>query len=544
MSVHPHAGALPLPEMLVHLPSLMSSYYTESPTPSLPQQRISFGTSGHRGTSLKRSFNEAHIYAVTQAVCDVRKKNGIQGPLFIGMDTHALSEAAYRSALEVLVANAVQVRVARGGGFTPTPVISHAILSWNRNNDCSQADGIVITPSHNPPHDGGFKYNPPHAGPAESAVTKAIEDRANELLENNNREVRRMPLERALRSAGLQEIDMQRAYVEDLTNVLDMEAIATSGVRLGVHPLGGASLSYWEPIAEHYKLNLTMVNKECDPSFRFVPCDRDGKIRMDCSSAYAMSALLREREGYDLAFGCDPDADRHGIVTARGLMNPNHYLAAAASHLCNSRSDWSHSMGIGKTLVTSSMLDRVGLSLHRKVVEVPVGFKWFVPYLHDGTVGFACEESAGASFLRFDGTPWSTDKDGLLLCLLAAEMTAKGNAPDVLYGQLVQEFGEAFYERIDFPANEQIRSTLLALTPEQVSITESGGEAIEHVLTRAPGNDASIGGVKVSTKNGWFAIRPSGTEDICKVYAESFVSKEHLQQLQNDAGALLKMLVH
>ncbi len=543
MSVHPHAGTLPLPEMLVHLPVLMSSYYTESPTPSLPQQRISFGTSGHRGTSLKRSFNEAHIYAVTQAVCDVRKKNGIQGPLFIGMDTHALSEAAYRSALEVLVANAVQVRVARGGGFTPTPVISHAILSWNRHNDRSQADGIVITPSHNPPHDGGFKYNPPHGGPAESAVTKAIEERANEILANNNREVRRMPLERALRSAGLQEADMQRAYVEDLANVLDMEAIAASGVKLGVHPLGGASLPYWEPIADYYKLNLTMVNKECDPSFRFVPCDRDGTIRMDCSSAYAMSALLSVKDGYDLAFGCDPDADRHGIVTPRGLMNPNHYLAAATSHLCNTRSDWAPSMGIGKTLVTSSMLDRVGASLQRKVIEVPVGFKWFVPYLHDGTVGLGCEESAGASFLRFDGTPWSTDKDGILLCLLAAEMTAKGKSPDALYGQLVQEFGEAYYERIDFPANGHMRSTLLSLTPEQVSITESAGEAIEQVLTKAPGNNASIGGVKITTKNGWFAIRPSGTEDICKVYAESFLGKEHLKQLQNDAESLLSMLV-
>ncbi len=544
MSVHPNAGKLPLPEMLVHLPSLMSSYYTESPTPALPQQRISFGTSGHRGTSLKRSFNEAHIYAVTQAVCDVRKQQGIQGPLFVGMDTHALSEAAYRSAIEVLVANAVQVRVAQGGGFTPTPVISHAILCWNRQHKGNaMADGIVITPSHNPPLDGGFKYNPPHGGPAESAITKAIEERANEILANNNRDVRLIPLERALRSAGLQEVDMLRAYVDDLANVLDMDAIANSGVKLGVHPLGGASLPYWNPIADKYKLNLTMVNKECDPSFRFVPCDRDGKVRMDCSSAYAMNTLLSVKDHYDLAFGCDPDADRHGIVTPDGLMNANHYLAAATAYLFSSRLQWPSSMGIGKTLVTSSMLNRVGASLGRAVKEVPVGFKWFVPYLHDGSAGFGCEESAGASFLRFNGTPWSTDKDGMLLCLLAAEMTAKGKAPHVLYKQLTEEFGESFFERIDSPASERIRACLLALQPEHVRISTAGGEPIEQILTHAPANNAPLGGVKVTAQNGWFAIRPSGTEDICKVYAESFVSREHLDALQRDAAQLLELLV-
>ncbi len=543
MAVHPHAGKLPTPNMLCNIPRLMTSYYTEFPSPDNPLELVSFGTSGHRGTSLKCNFNEEHIYAITQAVCDYRKNNAINGPLFLGFDSHALSEAAYCSALEVLVANKVQVYIAKNNNYTPTPIISHAILTWNSKNPDSLADGIVITPSHNPPHDGGFKYNPPHGGPAESSITKSIEERSNELLAQDNKDVKLVHLSSVRKSKFVQEHDMMTNYINDLENILDMQSIAASGLKLGVDPLGGASLGCWEPIAERYKLNLTVVNKQYDPTFRFVPCDKDGKIRMDCSSPYAMNGLLNLKDNYDLSFGCDPDADRHGIVTPSGLMNPNHYLAAVTAYIFKARPHWAKGVGIGKTLVTSAMLDRVGIAEGRKIIEVPVGFKWFVPYLQDGTCGLGCEESAGASILRKDGQVWTTDKDGIMLCLLAAEMTAKDNRPDKIYADLTQKHGEAFYQRLDAPANEHTRTTLLSIKKEQIKIDTAGGEPITQILTTAPGNDAPIGGVKIVTKSGWFAIRPSGTEDICKVYTESFESNEHLATLQQDAIELLEILV-
>ncbi len=543
MAVHPHAGKLPTPHMLCNIPELMASYYTEFPSPSNPQERVSFGTSGHRGTSLKCNFNEEHIYAITQAVCDYRKNNNINGPLFLGLDSHALSEAAYRSALEVLVGNNVQVHIAKNGVFTPTPIISHAILTWNKKNPTNLADGIVITPSHNPPQDGGFKYNPPHGGPAESSITKNIEERANELLAQDNKDVKLIHSSAVRNSALVQEYDMQGNYIADLENVLDMKAIAASGLKLGVDPLGGASLACWEAIADYYKLNLTVVNKEYDPTFRFVSCDKDGKIRMDCSSPYAMNSLLTIKDKYDLSFGCDPDADRHGIVTPSGLMNPNHYLAAVTSYIFKARPDWAKNVGIGKTLVTSAMLDRVGHELGKNIIEMPVGFKWFVPHLQDGTCGLGCEESAGASILRKNGEAWTTDKDGIILCLLAAEMTAKEATPDKIYADLVKKHGEAFYQRLDAPASDLTRTALLSAKKEQIKIDSAGGEPITQILTTAPGNDAPIGGVKIVTKSGWFAIRPSGTEDICKIYAESFDSEEHLGKLQQDAIALLEVLV-
>lgn len=544
MSVHPEAGTLSAPENLVSIPSLIASFYTDFPDPTQEAQCIAFGTSGHRGSSEKTTFNEEHIYAVTQAVCDVRKTLGITGPLFLGVDTHALSEPAYRTALEVLVANAVPVRIAADAVFTPTPAISHAILCYNRGRTTGLADGIIITPSHNPPTDGGFKYNPPHGGPAESSITKCIEERANDLLMHDNKDVQLMQYRRARASHLVEEHDYIRAYVDDLANVLDMDAIAASGLRLGVDPLGGASLHFWEPIAEKYKLNLSLVNREADPTFRFVPRDHDGKIRMDCSSPYAMGALLRLKDDFDLAFGCDPDSDRHGIVTPDGLMNPNQYLSVAAWYLFRHRDKWPAQAGIGKTLVTSSMLDRVGTSLGRTVVEVPVGFKWFVPYLLNGSCGMGCEESAGASFLRKNGEPWSTDKDGILLCLLAAEITAKeGKNPAALYTDLTRSFGAPVYARIDSPADPHTRKVLLNLDRSQVKLAQLAGGSVQHILTHAPANDAAIGGVKVSSADGWFAIRPSGTEDICKIYAESFKGPEHLAQIQEEAKNLLKMLV-
>ncbi|MEG2172165.1 MAG: phosphoglucomutase (alpha-D-glucose-1,6-bisphosphate-dependent) [Desulfovibrionaceae bacterium] len=544
MAVHPEAGTLSAPENLVSIPSLIASYYTDFPDPTQEAQRIAFGTSGHRGGSEKTTFNEEHIYAVTQAVCDVRKAQGTNGPLFLGVDTHALSEPAYRSALEVLVANGVQVCIAPDNVFTPTPAVSHAILCYNRGRTGGYADGIIITPSHNPPTDGGFKYNPPHGGPAESKLTTCIEERANDLLMHDNKDVQLMQYRRARASHLVREHDYIRAYVDDLAQVLDMDAIAQSGLRLGVDPLGGASLHFWEPIAEKYKLHLTLVNREADPTFRFVPRDHDGKIRMDCSSPYAMSALLRLRNDFDLACACDPDSDRHGIVSPEGLMNPNQYLSVAAWYLFQHRPQWSAQAGIGKTLVTSSMLDRVGASLGRKVVEVPVGFKWFVPYLVNGTCGMGCEESAGASFLRKNGEPWSTDKDGLLLCLLAAEITAKkGKNPAELYTQLTQSFGAPVYARIDSAADPHTRHVLLHLNANQVTLKHLAGGPVQHILTHAPGNNAPIGGVKVCSADGWFAIRPSGTEDICKIYAESFKGPEHLAKIQEEAKHLLQSLV-
>ena len=533
--VHCDAGHLPAPEKLERIPALMSAYYTEFTNPKIPAQRVSFGTSGHRGSSVLHTFNEEHIYAITQAVCDYRKAKGVDGPLFLGGDTHALSEAAFRSALEVLVANGVSVRIARNGEFTATPAVSHAILRWNAGRSSGLADGIIITPSHNPPRDGGFKYNPPHGGPAETEVTAWIEKSANAYLDSGNRNVQLVHLRAAQRSSLVEEYDFTRAYVEDLPKVLDMKAIAASGLKLGVDPLGGASLPLWEPIAETYGLDLTVVNKEVDPTFRFVPCDKDGLIRMDCSSPYAMSRLLEIRDDFDLAFACDPDSDRHGIVTRQELMNPNHYLTVAAWHLFRTRTGWPKDCGIGKTLVTSAMLDRVGKELGRPVVEVPVGFKWFVPYLLNGRCGLGCEESAGASFLCFDGSPWSTDKDGPLMCLLAAEIMAKEQAsPSEIYQKLTEKLGAPVYQRLDAPA-DRTRVPLKALTPESVHLKTLGGSPVTSVLTRAPGNDAPIGGVKVSSEDGWFAVRPSGTEAICKVYTESFKGEAQLCALQKDA---------
>lgn len=544
MAVHPKAGLLPDHDQLVRVPELMRAYYTEYPDPAVPEERVSFGTSGHRGSSLSHTFNEEHIYAITQAVCDYRAVKGIDGPLFLGVDTHALSAAAFGSALEVLTANGVNVHVAKNDAYTATPAVSHAILSWNAGKVGSGlADGIIITPSHNPPADGGFKYNPPHGGPADTDVTSWIADRANEHLSTGNRDVQIMHLRAARKSSFVTEYDFTTRYVEDLSRVINMDAIAASGIRLAVDPLGGASLPLWEAIAERYKLNLTIVNREVDPTFRFVPCDKDGKIRMDCSSPYAMNRLLDLRDAYDLSFACDPDADRHGIVTPRGLMNPNHYLSAAAFYLFRTRDRWPGG-GIGKTLVTSGMLDHVAAELHRPLVEVPVGFKWFVPYLQSGRCCFGCEESAGASFLCHDGTPWSTDKDGPLLCLLAAEMTACEQAdPSEQYERLTQRFGAPIYQRLDAPADAETRKRLTSIRAEDVDMRTLGGEPVTEILTHAPGNGAPIGGLKVCAESGWFAARPSGTEAICKVYTESFRDEEHLKAIQNDALAFMGRLL-
>lgn len=545
MALHPEAGKLADPTTLENIPALISAYYTVAPDITNPAQGISFGTSGHRGSALKATFNEAHIFAVTQAVCDVRKEMGIEGPLFIGFDTHALSEPAYRTALQVLAANNVSVRIAKDDAYTATPCVSHAILLWNREHSGREAaDGIIITPSHNPPCDGGFKYNPPHGGPADTKETSRIEKRANELLKNGNREVKKVSWTEARGSALVQEYDYTAAYVDNLGSVIDMKAIADSGLKIGVDPLGGASLELWQPIADKYGLNLTVVNKCVDPTFRFVPRDKDGKIRMDCSSPYAMSGLLKIRDQFDLCFSCDADSDRHGIVTADGLMNPNHYLSVCAWYLLRTRKSWPEGCGIGKTVVTTDMLNRVGRMLSRPVVETPVGFKWFVQPLSSGQCGFCCEESAGGSFLCFDGATWSTDKDGPLLCLLAAEMMAKEKAsPSELYRRLCKELGEPVYERLDSPADASVRTKIKGLACEDVTVTELGGSPVTKVLTRAPGNDAPIGGVKVVTNDGWFAVRPSGTEDICKLYAESFKDAGHLKAIQKTASAFVESLL-
>lgn len=542
--VHAQAGKLQDVDKLEKIPALMSAYYTEFPNPKIESQRVSFGTSGHRGSSLNQTFNEEHIYAITQAVCDYRSENAITGPLFLGADTHALSEAAMRTALEVLVANEVHVMVAPANTYTATPAVSHAILSWNKGKTKDLADGIIITPSHNPPRDGGFKYNPPHGGPAETDVTLWIEKSANRYLDEGNKTVKITTLKEARTSALVQVFDYTKNYVDDLINVLDMELIAKSGLRLGVDPLGGASLTLWEPIAEKYGLNLTVVNKEVDPAFRFVPLDKDGKIRMDCSSPYAMSKLLEIKDKFQLAFACDPDSDRHGIVTNDGLMNPNHYLTVAAWYLFQNRDGWPVERGIGKTVVTSEMLNRIGKDLNRPVVEVPVGFKWFVPFLFDGRCGLGCEESAGASFLCFDGKPWTTDKDGPLMCLLAAEIMArKEKSPSEIYKELTNKLGDPIYQRLDAPADEKTIKILKALTPEDVKLKTLGNSPVVSVQTRASGNDAPIGGIKVSSKDGWFAVRPSGTEPICKVYTESFAGDDYLKALQKDAIDFLDSLL-
>ncbi len=542
MAIDPRAGKLAEPSQLANIPRLITSYYSLHPDIAEPTQRVAFGTSGHRGSSLLASFNEDHIAAITQAICRYRTEQGTTGPLFLGMDTHALSEPALTTALEVLAANEVTVMVDADSGYTPTPAVSHAILKANRNaQGGALADGIVITPSHNPPEDGGFKYNPPSGGPADTSATKWIENEANRLLADGLREVRRIPFATAITASTTHRYDYISSYVNELESAIDFEAIRSTGLRLGVDPLGGAGVAYWPRIAERYKLNLTVVNTAVDPTFRFMTLDWDGKIRMDCSSPYAMASLIALKDKFDVAFACDTDHDRHGIVTpSSGLLNPNHYLAVAIDYLFRNRPRWKSDAGIGKTLVSSSMIDRVTASLGRKLNEVPVGFKWFVDGLLDGSLGFGGEESAGASFLDLNGGPWSTDKDGLILGLLSAEITSKtGTDPGQYYRKLTEQFGNPVYERIDAPASPEEKAILAKLSPEQVSARELAGDPIQSMLTKAPGNGASLGGLKVTTKNGWFAARPSGTENVYKIYAESFLGKEHLQRLQKEAQALI-----
>ena len=543
MALHPHAGKLAPKSILVHVPQLISEYYTKMPDTKNPSQRIAFGTSGHRGSSLLISFNEYHILAVTQAVCDYRKQAGITGILFMGIDTHALSYPAQLSALQVLCANAVTVYIAKASAYTPTPVISHAILTHNRDT-AELCDGIVITPSHNPPSDGGFKYNPPHGGPADTDVTDWIEKRANTLMENGLQEVKKIMLDEAMASKYLVEYDYITPYVDDLENVINMEAIAKSGILIGADAMGGSGMAYYTAIKARYGLNMEVFNDTLDSTFSFMHCDKDGKIRMDCSSSYAMAGLVAMKEKYDIAFGNDTDFDRHGIVTKSvGLMNPNHYLSVAINYLVQNRPLWKNDLGIGKTLVSSSMIDRVATALGKKVIEVPVGFKWFVDGLINGTVFFGGEESAGASFLRKDGSVWSTDKDGIIMTLLAAEILATtGRDPGEHYLELTQKFGAPVYARIDAPATLDQAKKLKNLRVEDIKATTLAGEAIEAVLTHAPGNGAAIGGLKVVAKNGWFALRPSGTEPIYKIYAESFIDEAHLKQIQDEAQEIVSAL--
>jgi phosphoglucomutase len=541
MALHPLAGKPAPQELLVNVPRLVAAYYTQSPNSEDINQRVSFGTSGHRGTSAAGSFNEDHILAISQAICEYRKQQGIVGPLFLGMDTHALSEPALISAIEVLAANGVNVVYQQGRGYTPTPVISHAILSHNRGQSNNRADGIVITPSHNPPEDGGFKYNPPEGGPAGTEITKAVQDRANQILADGLKDVQRIPLHKALGADNVHAYDYITPYVNDLGSVIDMAAIASAGLKIGVDPMGGAGIDYWLPIAERYGLTLELVNTRVDPTFSFMTVDKDGKIRMDCSSPYAMAGLINLKDQFDVAFGNDPDYDRHGIVTrSSGLLNPNHYLAVAIWYLFQNRPGWRADAAVGKTLVSSSMIDRVAAHLGRRLAEVPVGFKWFVDGLVDGSFGFGGEESAGASFLRQDGTVWTTDKDGIIMDLLAAEITAKTDAdPGEHYKQLESMFGSPVYTRIDAPANREQKKVLADLSPDLIERKELAGDAITAKLTRAPGNNASIGGLKVVTEEGWFAARPSGTEDIYKIYAESFRGEDHLKRLVQEAQEIV-----
>src|SRR5437867_1527734 len=538
----PRAGKPAERSMLANIPQLMTAYYTRKPDASLREQQVAFGTSGHRGSALASAFNEDHILAITQAICNYRRQEGIDGPLFLGIDTHALSESALASALEVLAANEVDVMVDDRGGYTPTPVISHAILTYNRGRTGGLADGIVVTPSHNPPEDGGFKYNPPNGGPADTNVTGWIQDQANALLAASLRGMKRIPLERARRASTTHRHDYMSAYVGDLGHVIDMDAIRDARTDLGVDPLGGAGVHYWAMIGERYKLPLTITSEVVDPTFSFMTVDYDGKIRMDCSSPYAMQRLIALRDRFDVAWACDTDHDRHGIVARSvGLLNPNHYLAVAISYLFTHRAAWGRAAGIGKTLVSSSMIDRVAARLGRPLVEVPVGFKWFVDGLLGGSLGFGGEESAGASLLRRDGSVWTTDKDGLVMGLLSAEMTAvTGRDPGVLYQELTREFGEPAYQRIDAPATAAQKAILAKLSPQQVSASELAGEKIASLLTRASGNDAPIGGLKVVTPSGWFAARPSGTEEVYKLYAESFKGPDHLRRIQEEAQAVIR----
>ena len=530
-----------MPGMLTNIPRLITAYYCEQPDVGMAAQRVAFGTSGHRGSAFDCSFNEWHVLAISQAICEYRKSQGTDGPLFLGLDTHALSAPAGASALEVLAANGVEVMIAERDEYTPTPAVSHAILAYNRGRKRGLADGIVVTPSHNPPQDGGFKYNPTHGGPADKDATGWIETRANELLQGGLKDVRRIPYNQAMKSATTHRHDYLNTYVADLVNIVDLDVVKKAGLNLGVDPLGGAGVHYWGAIGERYGLELSVLNTEVDPTFRFMTVDWDGKIRMDPSSPYAMNSLIHLKDRFDIAFACDTDHDRHGIVTrSSGLMQPNHYLAVAVNYLFNQRSRWERSAGVGKTAVSSRMIDRVAAKLGRKLYEVPVGFKWFVQGLLDGSLGFGGEESAGASFLRLDGGAWSTDKDGLIPALLSAEMTAReGRDPGELYRDLTREFGEAAYERIDAPASAAQKQVLKKLSPDQVRSKELAGEPIELVLSTAPGNGAAIEGLKVQTQNGWFAARPSGTEEIYKIYAESFLGTQHLSRILEQAQSIV-----
>jgi len=539
MALSPNAGQKPDAAQLVDVPNLIAAYFDRKPDPDVAAERVSFGTSGHRGSALRKSFNEAHILAITEAICRYRKKEGTDGPLFLARDTHALSEPAQASALEVLAAHGVDVRVDSADGFTPTPALSHAILAFNRGRKTGLADGIVVTPSHNPPEDGGFKYNPTNGGPADTDATRWIEEEANLLLKDDLAGVLRMPLAKARKAAKPH--DYVTEYVDDLGAAIDFAPIASSGLKLAVDALGGAGVAYWPRIAERWKLPLEVLRPTVDPTFRFMSLDWDGKIRMDCSSRYAMAALIALKDRYDVTLACDTDHDRHGVVARSvGLLNPNHYLAVAISYLFRRRDGWGAGAGVGKTMVSSSMIDRVAKDLGRNLYQVPVGFKWFVPGLLDGSLGFGGEESAGASFLRRDGGVWTTDKDGILLCLLAAEMTAReGKDPGELYRGLTARFGDPVYERIDAPATPELKKALLSLSPDNLATKELAGEKIEAALTKAPGNGAALGGIKVETAGGWFAARPSGTENVYKIYAESFHGTEHLRRIQDEARALI-----
>jgi phosphoglucomutase len=541
MKISPLAGKPAEPSMLVNVPKLVTAYYTEVPEPSMPSQRVAFGTSGHRGSAFDKTFNEWHVLAISQAICRYRKQRGIDGPLFLGIDTHALSVPAGASALEVLAANDVEVMISGNDEYTPTPAVSHAILTYNRGRDKGPADGIVITPSHNPPDNGGFKYNPPNGGPADTDITGWIEAKANEFLESGLQGVKRIPFEQALRAATTHRHDYLNAYVSDLGNVLDMKAIHGANIRMGVDPLGGAGVHYWARIAERYGLNLTVVNEAVDPTFLFMTVDWDGQIRMDPSSPYAMERLIEMKDRFDIAFACDTDHDRHGIVTRNaGLLPPNHYLSVAIFYLFQHRPKWSKSAAVGKTVVSSQMIDRVTAKLGRKLYEVPVGFKWFVDGLLDGSLGFGGEESAGTSFIRVDGSVWTTDKDGIVPALLSAEITARmGRDPGEIYRELAREFGEPLYDRFEAQATPAQKEMLERLSPEQVRSTDLAGEKIQTILTHAPGNGAPIGGLKVIAENGWFAARPSGTEDIYKIYAESFLGADHLRRILEEAQLII-----
>jgi phosphoglucomutase len=541
MKVSPFAGKAAEPSMLVNVPKLVTAYYTGAPDPAAQKQRVAFGTSGHRGSSFENAFNEAHILGISQAICLYRKQNRIDGPLFLGMDTHALSVPAFASALEVLAANGVEVMIAREDEYTPTPVVSHAILTYNRGRTAGFADGIVITPSHNPPDDGGFKYNPPNGGPAETAVTAWIQEKANGFLDAGLVGVKRIPFEKALHASTTHRHDYLNAYVADLANVIDMEAVRGAKINLGVDPLGGAGVHYWGPIAERYGLNLTVVNEAVDPTFRFMTVDWDGQIRMDPSSAYAMQRLIGMKDRFDLSFACDTDHDRHGIVTrSAGLLPPNHYLSVAVFYLFQNRPKWRREAAVGKTLVSSQMIDRVAAKIGRRLCEVPVGFKWFVDGLLDGSLGFGGEESAGASFSRLDGNVWTTDKDGIVPALLAAEITARtGRDPGEIYRDLTRDLGEPVYDRVEAPATPEQKKLLANLSPQHVKLDALAGEEIKATLTRAPGNGAAIGGLKVIAGSGWFAARPSGTENIYKIYAESFRGADHLRRILEEAQTIV-----